>query len=143
MLVPKHKRAHGSRGDAIVEGALIILILANVLIGVFDLANVLFIRQTFVYRTRSAARYGAITNADETAVKNMVLYGSPTVPQGATSGSFGLTAGMISVLKSDAGTSEQRVVVTISAYPYRFFTPWIAGTFSGRDIIASAPLETP
>ena len=56
MLVPKHKRVHGSRGDAIIEGALIILILANVLIGIFDLGNVLFIRQTFVYRTRSAAR---------------------------------------------------------------------------------------
>ncbi len=126
-----------------LEGALVILILVNVLIGIFDLGTVLFIRQTFVYRTRSAARYGAVTNATEAAVKNVVLYGSPTAPEGAPPGPFGLTGGMISVSKPNTGTTEQRVVVTISGYPYRFFTPWIAGTFNGRDIIASVPLETP
>jgi len=126
-----------------LEGALVILILVNVLIGVFDLGQVLFIRQTFVYRTRSAARYGAVTNASEAAVKNMVLYGLPAAPEGAPSGPFGLTADMISVVKSDLGSSAQRLVVTVAGYPYRFFTPWIAGTFAGRNIVASTPLETP
>jgi hypothetical protein len=126
-----------------LEGALVILMLVNVLIGIFDLGQVLFIRQTFVYRTRSAARYGAITNASEGAVKNMVLYGLPTAPEDPPSGPFGLTAAMISVSKSDVGSSAQRLVVTVSGYPYRFFTPWIAGTFTGRDIVASTPLETP
>jgi Flp pilus assembly protein TadG len=138
-----NKRAHRSRGDAIVESALVALILANALIGIFDVGNVVFIRQTFASRTRSAARYGAITNATETAVKNMILYGSPSAPEGASTGPFGLTAGMISVARSDLGTSEQRLVVRISGYPYRFFTPWIAGTSSGRDIVASIPMETP
>jgi Flp pilus assembly protein TadG len=135
--------ARGRRGGAILEGALVTLILVNVLIGTFDLGQVLFIRQTFVSRARSAARYGTIANASETAVKNMVLYGSPDAPEGAPSGPFGLTAAMISVAKSDLGSSAQRLVVTVSGYPYRFFTPWIAGTFAGRDVVTSAPMETP
>ena len=119
-----------------------LLIMVNILIGILDIGQVLFTRQTFTARVRAAARYGAVTNADETAIKNMVLYGQATVPEGAPAGAFGLTTGMISVEKLDVGSSEQRVVVTISGFPYRFYTPWIHGVFTGRNITASAPLET-
>ena len=131
------------RGQGMLESALVCLILVNVLIGVLDLGQVLFIRQTFTARVRAAARYGAVNDASEVAIRNMVLYGQATAPEGAPAGSFGLTAGMISVAKLDAGTSEQRVAVTISGFPYRFYTPWIHGIFTGRDITASTPLETP
>jgi len=138
----KMRQTRKKRGQAIIEAALVCLILVNVLIGTLDIGQVLFIRQTFTARVRAAARYGAVTNADETAIKNMVLYGQATVPDGAPAGAFGLTAGMISVEKLDVGSSEQRVLVTISGFPYRFYTPWIQGVFTGRNITASAPLET-
>jgi Flp pilus assembly protein TadG len=131
------------RGQALVESALVLLVLIAVLIGIFDLGQVLFVRQTFTARARGAARHGAVTDAAEADIKNMVLYGQTTAPEGSTSGAFGLTAGMISVAKPDLGTSEQRVVVTISGYPYRMFSPWIGGSFTGRPVIASVPLETP
>jgi len=138
----KMRQTRKKRGQAMIEAALVCLILVNVLIGTLDIGQVLFIRQTFTARVRAAARYGAVTNADETAIKNMVRYGQATVPDGAPAGVFGLTAGMISVEKLDVGASEQRVVVTISGFPYRFYTPWIHGVFTGRNITASAPLET-
>jgi hypothetical protein len=128
------------RGQAIVEGALVTLVLAAVLIGIFDLGLVLFIHQTFTTRVRSAVRYGVVNPYDETAIKNMVLYGQPTT---GTSGMFGLTAAMVSVTESGLGTNDQRIVVTISGFPYRFFSPWIGGAFNGRSISASLPLETP
>ena len=137
------RQCRGNRGQAMLEGALVCMILVNVLIGVLDMGQVLFIRQTFTARVRAAARYGAVTDAAETAIKNVVLYGQATAPEGAPAGAFGLTAGMISVAKPDAGSSEQRVLVTISGFPYRFYTPWIHGVFTGRDITASVPLETP
>lgn len=126
-----------------LEGSLVILLLCNVLIGIFDLGQILFIRQTFVYRGRSAVRYGAVNNAAEDAVRNVVLYGTPAAPEGATQGPFGLAPGMVSVSRADIGTNDQRLVVTISGYPYRFFTPWLARTFNGRNIVATATLETP
>lgn len=139
----KSSQSRKNRGQAMLEGALVCLILVNVLIGTLDIGQVLLIRQTFVARVRLASRYGAVTNAEETAIKNVVLYGQPTVPEGATGGTFGLTAGMITVEKLDVDTSEKRVVVKISGFPYRFFTPWIHGVFTGRDITATVPLETP
>jgi len=126
-----------------VEGALVIPLFTGLLIGIFDLGQVLFIRQTFVARVRNAVRYAVVNAYDETAIKNVVLYGLATAPAGSTTGAFGLTAGMVSVARSDVGTSEQRIVVTISGYPYRFFSPWIHGAFSGRAIVASLPLESP
>lgn len=128
------------RGQAIVEGALVTLVLAAVLIFIFDLGLVLFIHQTFATRVRSAVRYGVVNTYDETAIKNMVLYGQPTA---GTTGVFGLKREMVNVTPPGVGTNDQRIVVTISGYPYRFFSPWIAGDFKGRSISASLPLETP
>jgi Flp pilus assembly protein TadG len=123
-----------------IEGALVALILVAVLIGIFDLGLVLFIHQTFANRVRSAVRYGVVNTYDPTVIKNMVLYGQPTA---GAAGSFGLTAAMVSVTRTGVGTNDQRIVVSISGYPYRFFSPWIGGPFNGRAIMASLPLETP
>jgi hypothetical protein len=58
-----------------IEGALVTLILAVVLIGIFDLGLVLFIHQTFATRVRSAVRYGVVNTYDPIVITNMVLYG--------------------------------------------------------------------
>src|SRR5665647_608448 len=89
------------RGQAIVEGALVTLVLVAVLIGIFDLGLVLSIHQTFTTRVRSAVRYAVVNTYDETAIKHMVLYGHPTA---GAAGAFGLTAGMVSVARTDVGT---------------------------------------
>ncbi len=123
-----------------VESALVTLVVAAALIGIFDLGQVLFVHQTFVARVRLAARYGQINTSDVNAIKNMVLYGQPGA---GTFAVFGLTADKISVTMLDTGLSEQRIVVAISGYPYRLFSPWIGGVFTGRPIVASMPLETP
>jgi len=131
------------RGQSTVEGALVILVFLATLIGIFDLGQVLFIHQTFAARARSAARYAVLYPTETAAIKNMVLYGQSTVPAGATSGVFGLDSSMITVTRSDNGTSEDRVVVSIVNYPYRLFSPWIGGVFTGRPIVASFTVETP
>lgn len=135
----RHNNAR-KRGQAIVEGALVTLVLVAVLMGIFDLGLILFIHQTFAARVRSAVRYAVVNPYDETAIKNMVLYGQPTA---GVSGAFGLTAAMVTVVQAGVGTNDQRIVVTISGYPYHFFSPWIGGDFNGRSISASLPLETP
>jgi hypothetical protein len=135
----KHKNAR-RRGEAAIESALTTLTLAMVLIGIFDLGQVLFVHQTFVSRARSAVRYGVVGVWDEAAVRNMVLYGQPS-PGPSTI--FGLTPDMVSVTRPGVGTGDQRLVVAVSGYPCRFFSPWIGGVFTGRAIVASLPLETP
>jgi len=131
------------RGQSAVESALILLVLLTTLIGIFDLGQLLFIHQSFVERVRHAARYAVVNSYDPVAFKNMVLYRQLTVPEGATSGIFGLTAGMVTVTRPGVGTNDERIVVSITSYPYRFFTPLIAGAFVGRNITVSLPSEIP
>lgn len=131
------------RGQGAVEAALVTLVFLAILIGILDLAQVLFIHQTFVARARGAVRYAAVSNYDPNAVKNMVLYGQPAAPPGSTSGIFGLSPAMVSVARNDAGTNEARIVVTITGYPYRLFSPWIGQAFTGRPIVASVSVEEP
>jgi len=131
------------RGSALVEGALVALVFLVTLIGIFDLGQVLFVHQTFVERVRSAARYAVVNTFNETAFKNMVLYNQTTVPEGRTSGIFGLTQAQVSVTQYDVNTNDHRIVVAINNYPYRLFSPLIAGYFTGRGIIISLPSEQP
>jgi TadE-like protein. len=128
------------RGQAIVEGALVTLVLAAVLIGIFDLGLVLFIHQTFATRVRSAVRWAVVNPYDKTAIQNMVLYGQPTA---GASGVFGLTYAMVQVTPPVVGANDPWIGVTISGFQYRFFSPWIGRVFNGRSIMASLPLETP
>ena len=131
------------RGQGAVEAALVTLVFLAILIGIFDLGQVLFIHQTFVARARSAARYGVVNTSDVDAIRNMVLYGQPAAPTGTAPGIFGLKASMVSVSLDDVGKNEERIVVTIANYPYRLFSPWIGGVITGRPIVASFPAETP
>ena len=56
-------------------------------------------------------------------------------------GFLGLTRSMVSVSRDDAGSAADRIVLRIHDYPFWFYTPFIAGRKTGRDIIASMPYE--
>lgn len=142
----RHRLSVGAsrRGQAAVEATLVALVFLVTLIGIFDMGQIFFIHQTLAERVRNASRYGAVRAFDANAFRNMVLYNQPTAPEGSPSGTFGLTADMVSVTRQDAGTHEDRLIVTITNYPYRFFTPLIAGVFhSSRPLTISIPYEVP
>lgn len=128
------------RGSVLVESSLILIVFFVVLIGTFDVSQLLFVQHSLTERTRNAARYGAVNTFDQTAIENMVLYNQPAIPDGATP-AFNLTRAMLAVSRQDAGTPEDRVVVTVAWYPIQFFTPWIAGTTTGVPITTCASYE--
>jgi len=129
------------RGQALVESALVTGVFLTLLIGVLDVGQVLFVHQTLVERTRNALRYGAVRPFDADAIRNMFLYNQPTAPEGSEEGLFGLLPSMVQVSREDAGTSADRIVIRVTKYPFRFYTPLIAGAYEGKPIIASIPYE--
>ncbi|HXG33232.1 MAG TPA: TadE/TadG family type IV pilus assembly protein [Bryobacteraceae bacterium] len=131
------------RGSAMLEGALVALAFLAVLIGIFDVGQILLVRQTFVARVRSAVRYGAVHPDDIPGIRNIVLYGQTTTPAGSPPGILGLTPSMVMVSRNDAGTNEDRIVVSIVNYPYRLFSPWIAGPLAAAPVTATHPVEAP
>ena len=142
-------RNRRQKGQAMVESALVLLVVLAMLIGVLDFGQVVFIHQALSERVRNAARWGAINYNDPVGAKNMVLYGQSTVPtdpsrEGGTASNpyLGLSPSMITVTRQDNDTNEDRVVVKIVNYPFRFFSPWIAGQYNARTITATAPVES-
>ncbi|HWQ52134.1 MAG TPA: TadE/TadG family type IV pilus assembly protein [Bryobacteraceae bacterium] len=137
------RRAQGQRGNAIVEASLILMLLLMILFGCFDFGFALFQYQTLAHKARSAARYAAINPADFAAVRNVVLYDRPTIPEGRSGPAiFGLTPEMVSVSRLDTGKPEDRIVLTVSGYRAAFITPYIAGSITGTPITVSIPVET-
>ncbi len=137
----KRKRC---RGQSLLESVLVTLVFLTLLIGILDVGQVLFVHQTLVERTRAALRWGAVRPFDADAIRNMVLYSQPTVPGNEDpppAGLFGLTADNVTVERRDAGTNADRIVITLTRYPFRFFTPFIAGRYEGKPIIGSIPYE--
>ena len=137
------RRQKHSKGAVFLETGLIFVVFVFMLMGAFDFAQFLFIHQALVERSRSAARWGAVTDpTNTTAIQNMVLYNQTMAPQGSSSGVFGLTSDMVSVSTQGAGTDDYRLVVTISNYQYQVISPTIGGTYTGPNITISVPLGT-
>jgi len=141
--------SNSRRGQALVESALVTLVFVVVLIGVMDMGQVMFVHQTMTERSRNAVRYGAVRPYNPVAIRNMFLYDQPTVPgeelpdgdQSLVPGLFDLDASMVQVARMDADTAEDRIVLTIANYPFRLFTPFIAGSHQGRPIVTTMPHE--
>lgn len=140
MRTQMNKPRNSQRGSLMVESALVLLIVVVVLIGTMDVARLLFVQQSLTERVRVAARYGAVNTYNQTAVENMVLYNQATIPA-AGSPLFQLSRSMVTVTRQDAGTPEDRVVVSVSNFPVEFITPFVAGITYGVSITGSASYE--
>ena len=95
------------RGQAIVEGALILLVFVGSLVGAMDFGQLLFTHQLLAERVRAGVRWGAVHSWDGTGdqIANVVRYNSSTAPDGA-SPFFGLTRANISVVHTAASVSD-------------------------------------
>ena len=81
---------------------------------------------------------GAINDpTDATSITNMVLYNSPA---GSGTGYFNLTSANVTVTHPGAGTNDYILTVKLSGYQYIRVSPYIAGTYTGPQIIVSVPL---
>jgi Flp pilus assembly protein TadG len=138
MRLPFRQR---SRGSALVEATLVTMVVLSLLLSIFEFGYILFAHHTLLHQARVAARYGAVNPSDLTAVQNMVLYSQTSVPSGQPQGRFGLTRSMVNVVRSDAGTVQDRIIVTISNYTYTLILPFLAGSFTGRPIAVAIPVE--
>jgi Flp pilus assembly protein TadG len=135
------RRRRTSKGSVFVETALIFIAFACLLIGAFDFGQFLFVHQALVERARSAARWGAINDpTDSASITNMVLYNQGAAPPSGTASYFNLTAANVQVTNPDSGTDNYRLNLRIAGYSYAVLSPYIAGSYTGPQIVVSIPL---
>jgi len=128
------------RGSGMVETALVLTTFTFMLIGALDFGQFLFVHQALVERARKSARWGLVTDPNNTtAIQNMVLYNQSTAPDDG-SGYLGLTSSMVQVSHPGTGTADFRLVVHITGYRYTLLSPTIGGTYTGPDITIVDPI---
>ncbi len=138
----------GERGQALVEGGLVMVVFISVLAGIMDFGQFLYLHQSLSERCRAGARYGAIntyTNSGLAAV-NVTIYNDPN---GSTDGATPLLAnlqssasgsnGYVSATLTNPGTDSALITVTITNYPYNFL--WMPSDLNTRTVTATEPYE--
>lgn len=135
-------RRNSERGSSVVESAFIVLIALVLMIGILDVGQMMFMHQTIANRVRSVAREAAVKNYTADNVKNMIVYNTRT-PTDGTRGMFNLAPSNVSVTFSDAGSSEQRLYVSVTNLDYRTYTPLFARSMKNMPIRVSVPTELP
>lgn len=131
------------RGQALVESALVLIVVITTIIAILDFSQLMFTHQLLVERTRHALRWGMINKWDGTGDKiaSMVMYGRPT--GGTGPGVLGLTRANVRVVYTPGtanNPNDARLTVAIVNYDYRFFTPFIARTFrNDYAVVESSP----
>lgn len=128
-------------GSTLLESTLILLVFMLTLLGSIDFGQILFFHLMLADRVRAGTRFAIVSVYDPTAIANMVVYNSSTVPSSGA-GLFGLTTAMVQVTRYDAGTSTDRVEVAISNFPISFYSPWLAGSLSPRTFRSVMPVES-
>jgi len=142
------KSTNCERGQAMVELALLLVVLLAALIGIIDWSWTMFTQESLVSRASMAARSGAVHLFTSWAVQDLVLYG--VTPCSGCTAAFGLTSANVSVnLVPATYTPEDngqnittcQIVVTISGYTVNHFTPVFNSSITGRPITASCPRQ--
>ena len=122
MYLAQRKRFQ--KGSTAVEGALTLTVFLVTFIGIIDIGSVLFRMQGLTERARAGARWGVVNTYDATNIRNVVIYGNPAGTGGAL---FGLTTELVSVSQVDLGDGISKIRIRIDNYPFRMYTPFLAG----------------
>ena len=127
------------RGNAIIEASLTLTLFLTLLFSIYDFGWVLFFHQTLVNQARTGARYAAVHPTSLDLAQNMVLYGQTV---GSGTGILGIDPATVSVTRNGTpGGIDDRITVTISGYQYQLITLGWAGTYNGKTITVSIPVE--
>lgn len=135
------------RGNVFVETSLILLPFLALVLGIIDVARIMFIHNALNERIRQVARGASINSYSVEEIKNLIAFDTRTVPDGTDFttkvGYQGIRVGNISVQYLDSGTNDRRVNIRVSGMRLQTMSPFLYVLGSNIPIDATVPLETP
>jgi hypothetical protein len=134
-----------ARGQSLVESTLVLLLFFSLLLGVMDVAQILFAHQTLVDRVNTAVRWGVVHAwQGPDPVRNLVLYNQAEEPRSTTQGFLGLKPENVVILyqpPTEDRPDDETLTVRIVNFESQLFSPWFARTLvSPRPVSVSAPV---
>jgi Flp pilus assembly protein TadG len=134
------------RGNAMLEFALSATILSSAFAGIFQFGYSLYVYNELEGAIRGGVRYASLlklSNAGNAttptsfsdAVKNMVVYGTPSPADGQTPIAPGLSTGIVSVVVSFDPTTKVPIYVTVSISSLTVDAVFRTFTFTGKPTL--------
>ena len=116
-----------------VEFSIGVTVFFIALFAVLEFGRLLWTHNALSDAARRGARYAAITRNDgagQTKVRNVMIYGVPDPPVGATPIVSGLVPGQIDLSYSGFGVKQGTITVRITNYQFTFLVPLIGATLT-------------
>ena len=125
MLLKKFPKTRGNeRGGSLIEFTVVATVFFMMIVGIVSVAVLYFTHNALVDATRRGARYAVLNPANSnTAVTNVVMYGTDNPPTGAIPLVYNLQPNNVSVNYAGMGVAAGRVTVTITGYTFPFILP--------------------
>jgi Flp pilus assembly protein TadG len=143
MRVVLSRPRRGERGTAMVESALVLLVLLMTTIFVIDFGRMLLMEQFITERARQTARKAVVNNWTSTQVKNYLVYGNPDTADLTAPGRLGLVPSQVTYSTlGTAGTPAHRVQVKVSGVQALLFVPKLSGTYALPTVVATVPAQS-
>lgn len=125
------------RGGTLIEFTVVATVFFMVLVGIVAAGNLYYTHNALVEATRRGARFAVLNpTGSTTAVRNVVMYGTPAPAAGATPLVYNLQPGNITVNYQGLNVASGTVTVSITGYTYPFVIP------SSSTSIAMPPYRT-
>lgn len=112
----------GRRGQSLVESALVLAAFLGLVLGIVDVGQLLFERQTLAERVHQAARWGAMHPYDTRAIRNVVLYGTAQ-PGSEAIPVLGLASDAVQVANPGCPGTDCRISVAVAGRGVRSVEP--------------------
>lgn len=118
------KRRASERGGTLIEFTFIAVVFFLMLVGIVAAGNLYYTHNALVEATRRGARYAVLNpTGSDTAVQNVVVYGTPTPAQGATSLIYNLQPSNVTVTYAGLNVGQGTATVRIINYSFPFVLP--------------------
>src|SRR5207302_10763976 len=140
---PTQARKKSQRGAALLETALVFTAALSMILFIVDMGRILLTQQYISERAQAAVRSAVVNNWDSADVKNYVVYGSTTAPDGGGAGLMGLTTSEVTFNTiADSGIGDGRYQVIVSGVPMFTWIPYMAGKYTAPTVTATAPVQS-
>jgi Flp pilus assembly protein TadG len=117
-------RRASMRGGTLIEFTVVATTFFMMLVGIVAAGNLYYTHNALVEATRRGARYAVMNPTGSTTnVRNVVVYGTPSPQQGATSLIYNLQTTNVTVTYTGLNVAQGTVTVTIDNYTFPFVLP--------------------
>lgn len=117
-------RRSNERGGSLIEFTVVAAVFFMMLVGIVAAGNLYYTHNALVEATRRGARYAVLhPTGSTTAVRNVVMYGTDSPPNGATPLVYNLQPGNVIVTYTGLNVAQGTVTVTIESYTFPFVLP--------------------